>query len=456
MAGGSIKHTAGYSQDISKRAAVAITSLAVFLALALGFGGGGRGFPIHNLIVQLAAILLLALQPDLIRRFLRETPKGLLWLLAVTICVPLLQLVSLPPFLWTVMPGRESVEISLALIGQEQSWRPITVNSNLTLLSLLSLVPCLAVLIFAAAIPADRRWKVLILFAAVGSGVSLLLGGLQLVSGGQFQIYDGGNRHYLYASFANHNSSGLFFVLALCALLAMPFRRLKGTWWPIAGIAMACLLTVGVVLTQSRSSTLLLIVPLLALGLRLFGGRKGPATRRVLIALFGGSLLVAFGAMLLLQNAKIAQTADRFETTLEDRRPLIWADTVDATKRFWPVGSGAGTFDEVYQLDEALEHVSGRRAGRAHNDYLEIALENGITGILLIFAWCTYCAASLVKRRGLKDPLQIASAAALLSIALQSFVDYPLRNLAMLCVAAFYFSLLSVNTYSDGKESNIV
>ena len=54
------------------------------------------------------------------------------------------------------------------------------------------------------------------------------------------------------------------------------------------------------------------------------------------------------------------------------------------------LGSGVGSFQRVYRHFEDHSAVTRTFANHAHNDYLELALETGIPGILLLvlfFYW---------------------------------------------------------------------
>ena len=135
---------------------------------------------------------------------------------------------------------------------------------------------------------------------------------------------------------------------------------------------------------------------------------------------------------------------DRFGQTTEDARAYIWEDAAYSAQRYFPVGSGMGTFDEVFQLDESLENMTLRRAGRAHNDYLEVAIEAGLPGILLVICWLALVAWLSWQARQSRDRwIAWSGSAILLAVALQSITDYPLRNHSMLAVAAFAFVVLA-------------
>jgi len=115
------------------------------------------------------------------------------------------------------------------------------------------------------------------------------------------------------------------------------------------------------------------------------------------------------------------------------------------------VGAGQGTFDEVFQVDESLENLTERRAGRAHNDYLELALEAGLAGLVLAGAWLVLIAwLSWRARRSSLRWAGWAGSSFLLAIALQSITDYPLRNQTMLAFAGLALLLLARASLSEG------
>jgi O-antigen ligase len=98
--------------------------------------------------------------------------------------------------------------------------------------------------------------------------------------------------------------------------------------------------------------------------------------------------------------------------------------------------------------------MTKRRAGRAHSDYLELAIEAGLPGLLIVTAWLAFLAwlAWRVRLSRLRW-FAWANAAFLLVIALQSITDYPLRNQALLAVAGFaLLGLARVGAASSGES----
>ena len=97
----------------------------------------------------------------------------------------------------------------------------------------------------------------------------------------------------------------------------------------------------------------------------------------------------------------------------------------------------------MFQADQSLENISAKKAGRAHNDFLEIAIEAGIFGLVIVAAWIVYALWLAVSARKSPEPWTAwAGASGLAIIAAQSVTDYPMRNMTMLCVAALLFVLL--------------
>lgn len=448
---------------------------AFLMLVALALGGGGSRQGLLNLAVQLAAFAVLGVNRERAARFFWEAPRGLLILIGLTLALPLVQLVPLPPAVWTRLPGRGVVSQSLSLIGEQGAWMPFSLDPNRTAIALAAVIACLPFAILAATMErAKARW-VPGTIAAAGA-LSMALGAVQLAQGNRYLVVDpsGAVRSQLYATFANHNATGLFFVLCLICLPMLRFdwlaKRLKGTRqfgsssakaelarnMRLVRLALGTVFALCTILTQSRSSIVILALVLVWTGWRnralLLPGRRDVVRRdAVRPARFGRHAVLAVAAVIALcaaglvaNTSTVRKSFSRFDS-IQDARGAIWTDTTSVIHRFLPLGAGVGSFDEVFQLDESLENVATGRAGRAHNDYLEVLVESGGMGIALVLGWIGWVALQL--RRG--DGLVRGAAGVLACIALQSLVDYPLRNMAMLAIASAMIGLLARR---DGKE----
>lgn len=424
----------------------------ILFVVALVFGGGGSGAGLLNLVVQLVALAIIALNPQATFDFFRHAPRHLALLVGAALLLPVFQSIPLPPSIWEVLPGRELVAESLALLGGHDTWFPMSLNVRRTMIAFLSLMPPLAILLLAWRFSEAEKRQLLLLIAAAGIFV-VLLGTQQLATGNQHFVLFAetlGSKD-LHGTFANHNSTGLFLGVTLCALIGAYPERTQGFAWPLGASAVAILLIVGLVLTRSRSSMALSVVPFVLFIFRIFQSRlSGKMSARAVMGIIGSIALLATGvAMLAHRNQQIQQSLTRFDD-LQDARPLIWADSVQSIRRFWPVGSGIGTFDEVFQVDETLENLGPGRAARAHSDYLETALESGLLGIVLVGAsiLCILTTGASAVRR---DIFASAPLAVFALLALQSILDYPMRSQTMLCTTGLMLALL-IGSRSKSKE----
>lgn len=335
-------------------------ALSLLLLVAFVFGGGGSRQGIFNLIVQLAGLAVLALRGQSVLSFWRQSPRLLRILIALSLLIPLIQIIPLPESVWSALPSRSMVVRSLEQIG-ESGWMPLSLDPLRTLLALTALITPLAVLCAGWSLPRERLID--IGWVVVGLGlVTVMLGLVQLGDKTQaWTIYEGHDSSaLLLGTFANRNHAGIFltFTLALAALLPTP--RPHPAVLP-ARLGVCFLLFVAVILTQSRTAIVLALLPVM-LGMAraiegMLRGRKGISAMRAAMIGFGSLALVSFGAgaMILAAPGRIGEALERFEAT-DDPRRFIWDDASFSAQRYWPAGAGIGTFSEIYQVDESLKN----------------------------------------------------------------------------------------------------
>lgn len=423
--------------------------MIVLMLVAFTVGGGGIGSALANLAVQLTALAVLAFSQNGLAAFWRESPRSLRLLIIASLLLPLLQLVPLPESVWRALPGRELVARSLDLVGGADAWVPFSVNPLRTLLALTALITPLAVLLAGSALPRERLIDLGWLVVAFGL-VTVLVGAFQLSNpaGESSGYYASASGQVLLGTFANRNSTALFLTFALGLAALLPAPRPHPAVLP-ARLAVCALLLLAVVLTQSRTGLVLTLIPLGLGALRLAstsrrGGQNLTAGRTALLGLGALALIgTAVAAVVVAAPDRVTATLERFESKDEPRR-FIWDDAVFSAGRYWPLGAGTGTFDEIYQIDESLENLTLRRAGRAHNDYIELAIEAGAPGLALAAAWMVLVGwLSWLARRSPHRWVAWSGSAFLLAIALQSITDYPLRNQTILALAGFALLVLS-------------
>jgi O-antigen ligase len=157
----------------------------------------------------------------------------------------------------------------------------------------------------------------------------------------------------------------------------LPLRRRLVTFVDGRAIllaASACLMTVALIATLSRSGMLgLSAAAIAAVAFRLYhpGEGAGRTLWWVAAAATGAALLL--GASMPL--ATIVERLARTHVSAADRM-MIWRDTLPMIRDFWLTGAGAGTYETgmlVYQRASP-----GVRFNQAHNHYLQLAAEGGL------------------------------------------------------------------------------
>ena len=436
-----------------------LATLLVVMAAALFLGGGGSRFALMNLAVQLVALTALSFHREAFGRFWRGAPLAMRIVAIASLLLPLAQIVPLPPGLWSALPGRDLVVRSFGLAAPGDDSLPpasFSVDAVRTLLALTALIVPVAVLAIGWIVRRDRLilagWAVIaIAIAHFGLGI------VQVLSNGESGLLYPQNPMpgVLFGFFANRNSTGLFLVGALILATLLPPVPGMGRSATLIRVAAMVLLVLGIALTRSRTAVVLAGLPL-ALGvLRYLVGstraKTGPARRNQWIALgIAAAVAAVVAGLLVLAPGRVGDTLERFESGGSDPRTYIWDDARYTVDRYWPAGSGMGTFDEVFQVDESLENMAQLRAGRAHGDYIEIAIEAGAAGLVLVAAWVLVLVWLAWRARHSHGRWIAWSGGAILAtIALQSITDYPLRNLSMLGFAAF--ALLLLVRFGDGE-----
>lgn len=429
-----------------------LIGLGTLLLVAFACGGGGSMYGLPNLAVQLTALAVLATRYHAMQQFWRDSPLSLRLLVAASLLLPFVQIVPLPEGVWAMLPSRDLAEQSFAAAGGG-GWTTWSLYPQRTALALTALITPLAVLLAGWTLP--RHQLVLAGWLVVALGiVTTLMGVVQLnPAGNNFLIYrefDPGR--FLVGTFANRNSTAMLlgFALTLGCLLPAPRDHPAMLW---VRSAVAALLLVGIILTKSRTGLVLSLLPLGLAALRAvvwLGEQRGsrrarPSGPGPVLMVIGAIALgaAALGALLIAAPGRVAETLERFQAK-DDPRRQIWEDAEYAARRYWPAGAGMGTFDEVFQIDESLENVTLRTAGRAHNDWLELAVEAGLAGLTLAAFWLLACLAMAWQaRRSQLAWTGWAGGGFLLAIALQSITDFPLRNQSLLAFVGFALLLLA-------------
>jgi O-antigen ligase len=371
-------------------------------------------------------------------------------LLLLCFIIVFAQLIPLPPAVWSSFPGREFQVRIFEVLGTPTPWQPISLTPGETKSVALALLPAAAGFLLAISSRAEERvWFALTIVCCAFLG--LFAGLMQQTQGPDSSFYfyghiagvvsgTFGNRNF----FAGQLYATIPFVAALSVAAQEKFRLPN---WLIAIFALVyiSLLVIGLAGTASRAGILLAMVAVLLAAAFIYRPQSGART--------GGAMgfisLSVLGAVILLSQVGMAAILRLAKTDLADIRGPIFDISVLATKAFFPIGTGFGSFVPVYKMFETPGIVFESYINHAHNDWLELLLEGGAAAaVLIMFGVMLYSVAvfQLLRQEFQSSGRAIlrAGAVVVLLLALHGLVDFGLRTPAMLTIFSLSCGLLTL------------
>jgi O-antigen ligase len=441
---------------------------AITLAASLLLGGGTRSGFLSDVALQLISIPLVLMSVSRLDHLRGDGGelRAVRWELAFCIAlllVPLLQLVPLPPQLWTLLPHRAAEIAAFAEAEQPLPWMPVSVSPNDTWRSVPALLPPLGV--FLGTLLADfRERRVLSLVIVVLGVVSAFLGLLQIARGpaSSLRFFTVTNLTEAVGFFANRNhlAALLYVVLLLTTVWLIQigskasFRTNRKpletrSMLVVTGSALGIvILLAGEAMARSRAGLILTMASLVCVFVLVVTDRRRKASAtptNLLFAAVGTSLILAV-------QFALYRILDRLAADpLDDVRVQFARNTLAAALAYLPFGSGTGTFVPVYQMFERPADLAAHvYVNHAHNDVVEVCLEGGVIGMALMVAFAAWFVSRSVAiwRHELPggaafDQLLARAATFIVGLLIaHSFFDYPLRTAAMMAVFAFACALL--------------
>lgn len=424
--------------------------IPTYLLLCLLLGGASAAGFWANMVLQLLALPIIV-WAVLVRRSEPTPPPGR-QLIVLLLCMALLvaiQLVPLPPAIWTAIPGRGAVADGFVLLGLPLPWMPISMNPYGTLASALWLLPAVAVLLGIIRVGAFKAswlaWALcLVTIMSVGIGALQIAGG----QGSPWYLYEITNFGVTVGFFSNANHMATLLVATVPFLAALyviargksrSIQRMSGLFVILAGT----LTVVFVGLAANRSlAGLGLSLPVFAASIFMILSRKRKLPRwsiLVVLLLALASVAVAFSAPF--GNNLTGEAAKG----AEDSRYTSFTRSLDAAKEYMPAGSGIGTFQTIYRMHEDPDTVTHFYMNHVHSDLIELFLETGVPGLLLILVFLYWWTRRTIGIWRAEEADHLARAATVASAAIlaHSLVDYPLRTAAISALFAMCLALMA-------------
>lgn len=415
--------------------------LAGFLALLWIAGGASRGDVLGQAVVRSGAfgILIVVLLGGLRPNF--STVRPILFLFIATLLLPLSQLIPLSADWWPLF----SINSISKPPEEYLAWRPMTSVPGATINALGSLiVPAAILLLFAQAGKTERRFLLaaLLIFLVV----SVLFGIVQL-SGSELDNPLVNNvQGSISSNFANRNHFALLVAMGCVLAPVWAYADRDALRWrgPLAA-ALVLLFLLTILAIGSRSGLLLgalaILLSTVLIGRRAINYMHGSPRWILPLAGFAGLVIVvAF--------VGLSVVADRVEAI--DRLMVLSAEDdlrVQAQPTLlamiWihlPFGAGIGSFDSMFRLNEPTALLSVQYFNQAHNDYLGIALDAGLPGLMVLalaVGWWLYATVKVMRAPDSSEiMLARLGSTLLLLVFVASATDYPARTPIIMAVVA--------------------
>lgn len=427
---------------------------SLLLAAMLVMGGANIAYPLVRILCGLLGGLAMALA--ITSRHSRWARPG--WtdgIVAGIVLLFVIQIVPLPPALWTLFPGREAIAAIDREVFSQPQWRPITIDSEATFQTFAFVIPFLG--IYLAWRSGDgRRRAGLVRGLGIALAIALALGLLQLAGLDMHPYPVESDNEFGNGFFTNHNHQATFVLMAAMLFVALGRSLPRGLGeGRVLGLAVG--VSLAVFASGSRSGVVLTaaVLALLAAGwaarrLRLTG-RGGGISRGYLFggALLGTALAAVTTAMIRADRITMGRGALGDDQRLE-MTPIAWK----AIGQFWPTGSGFGTFQVPYRQVEPVEALRMLDVMHAHNDLLEVLVEGGALALLLIIA--ALFRVGWLAHLGWQQQGDARIRSALIALALtvplvHSLVDYPLRTMSI----AVLFAVALASLEARASETHV-
>jgi O-antigen ligase len=438
------------------RSRVLVAPAYLFACLVLG--GSAQGVW-QNMTLQLAGVAIIAWSA-MARSEVPLSPaaKQLLWLAIAAIAVVALQTVPLPPSVWTHLAGRGAIAQGFSALGAGPPPEPLSLTPAATLNSLLGMIPPLAFICAMLRLKAYRpKWLAAALIAGTLAGIAL--GALQVAAANPLEsplyLYEDTNWGKAVGFFANADHMATLLVITIPFLAALVaagksagVQRFSAIVAIAAGLGIVVL--VGLALNGSLAGYGLALPVIAASALIIL-----PPGNRLRLWVVGAAALLVVGSVGALESTAIGsgEIGSHASSSVQSRGDIA-STTGRAVSDFMPFGSGLGSFRGVYALYEQPRQVTDVYVVHAHNDYLEIALELGLAGVILVLLFLIWWATAVWRawRTAEAGPFARAAAIASAAVLIHSIVDFPLRTAAIAACFGMCAALLADSRAAPPKE----
>ncbi|MCM8759602.1 MAG: O-antigen ligase family protein [Candidatus Omnitrophica bacterium] len=315
-------------------------------------------------------------------------------------------------------------------------WRLISIlftTNKIAGISEIGLFISCSVLVFLVPLILRKADDVVLFFKIliVGSVVMSLYGIVQHFG---FDFFHWNIKHSALSTFGRRNFAGeyLVFILPWALFIFLTEKKLQKLFYVLAFV----LLMFHLFLTFTRASWIGFGVSMLLIALLLLRFDLKPALLKVVLVFLIFCLVF-----------RVYGSIFQFEQGTLKSRILIWKTCIELIKERPIIGHGIGNFEpSYYKIAYEKENVlipPNLRVDKAHNEFLEIAVENGIVGLLLFlfFIFTIYKMSWYILRnkneKSFEKFVSVFAISGITGMLVNSLASFPLQTTA----GCFFFFL---------------
>ncbi len=429
------------------RPTLSLGLFAMFLIAVWIAGGASRADVMGQVVVRGASWALLAIAAVFAPRP-RFDQKPVMLFLTAGVLLTALQLLPLPVGAWQAMPGRAILIEAATASGQAQPWRPWSIVPSATINALASLVVPFATLMLVSMMRKDEQdWLPAMMLVFVSA--SMMIGLLQFSGAVLPNPFINDTLGQTSGTLANRNHFALLMAIGCALAPVWAFQdevRLK--WRGPLGSGLVLLFLLAILGSGSRAG-LGLGIGGVTLGAVIIGKRLQRRLQRrsrwVFPAMIAAALcVIALLTLVGVSTGRSVSVGRLLATDLDqDMRGRGLPTVLAMVGDYLPFGAGFGSFDTLFRMHEPFALLKPTYFNHAHDDWLEIILDGGVIGGLLLVAALAWWAWASVRAWQSQASLPKFGSAAILLIMVASLFDYPARTpifMMVLVVAAIWLN----------------